>query len=365
MKLNVLKRPLLMATVAAALLSTGVVRAADFAGATINLIVPFRAGGGTDEWARFYASRIAEQLPGKPEIVVKNVPGAGSTTGANQFQRLARPDGLTLIATSGSTHLAAILDDPRVQYNVSNWIPIVASPSGAVSIIRTDLGLKTPADVAKSKTHLKIASQQATSLDLVALLAYDLLGWDVEAIFGYKGRSDGRVAFEKNEANLDYQTAAAYLDSVKPLIESGVATPMFSLGSLGANGTIERDPTFPQVPTVIDAYQAINGKAPAGPAFEAYKALFIATYGVQKLIFLPQGTPADLVDAYQKAVAAVLADPNFSAQAGKEIGDYKQIQGPALADAMKGFTTIKPETKEWVQKWLKEKYNVAPGAEFN
>jgi tripartite-type tricarboxylate transporter receptor subunit TctC len=195
MKLNVLKRPLLMATVAAALLSTGVVRAADFAGATINLIVPFRAGGGTDEWARFYASRIAEQLPGKPEIVVKNVPGAGSTTGANQFQRLARPDGLTLIATSGSTHLAAILDDPRVQYNVSNWIPIVASPSGAVSVIRTDLGLKTPADVAKSKTHLKIASQQATSLDLVALLAYDLLGWDVEALAVTAGIK-GTIAYD-------------------------------------------------------------------------------------------------------------------------------------------------------------------------
>ena len=69
------------------------VQAADFRGKTIDFVIPFPVAGGSDVWARFYAPYLSKYLPGQPTVVVKNVPGGGSTKGANEFASRARmPD---------------------------------------------------------------------------------------------------------------------------------------------------------------------------------------------------------------------------------------------------------------------------------
>src|ERR1700709_1132001 len=78
-------------------------QALDLAGKTITLLVPFPTGGGVDLWARFNAPLLSRHLPGKPTVLVKNMPGGGSTAGANFFQVSAKPDGMTLLASSAST----------------------------------------------------------------------------------------------------------------------------------------------------------------------------------------------------------------------------------------------------------------------
>ena len=63
-----------------ALALTGTAMAADFAGKRIEWIIPFQEGGGTDVWARFIAPPLSRELPGKPTIIIRTVPGGGSTT---------------------------------------------------------------------------------------------------------------------------------------------------------------------------------------------------------------------------------------------------------------------------------------------
>ena len=106
-----------VAALGAAVVLSGPVQAADFAGKRIEWIIPFQEGGGTDVWARFIVGPLSRELPGKPTIIIRNVPGGGSTTGANQFAQRAKPDGLTLLGTSGSTQFPYLLDDPRVKYD--------------------------------------------------------------------------------------------------------------------------------------------------------------------------------------------------------------------------------------------------------
>ena len=65
-------------------------RASYFAGRTIEFIIPFAEGGGSDVWARFLAPFIARHLPGRPTVIVRNVPGGGSITGANEYAARAR-----------------------------------------------------------------------------------------------------------------------------------------------------------------------------------------------------------------------------------------------------------------------------------
>ena len=67
----------------------------DFSGKTIEWIIPFQQGGGSDTWARFNAPFLSKYLPGRPVVIVRNVPGGGSTKGANRYAATAKPDGLS------------------------------------------------------------------------------------------------------------------------------------------------------------------------------------------------------------------------------------------------------------------------------
>ncbi|MCB1638441.1 MAG: tricarboxylate transporter, partial [Thiothrix sp.] len=90
--MKLLKKPGLRSIalgVAALLVMPMTLNAQDFSGKTVEWTVPFGVGGGTDVWARFFAPQLAETLPGKPTVVVLNVPGGGSITGANQFYQRA------------------------------------------------------------------------------------------------------------------------------------------------------------------------------------------------------------------------------------------------------------------------------------
>src|SRR4249920_3580897 len=66
-----------------------------YQGKTIRIIVGFTAGGLSDQWARMFARTMPKFIPGRPEIIVQNMPGASSVVAANYVYSVAKPDGLT------------------------------------------------------------------------------------------------------------------------------------------------------------------------------------------------------------------------------------------------------------------------------
>jgi tripartite-type tricarboxylate transporter receptor subunit TctC len=142
----------------------------DFSGKTIEWVIPFSVGGGSDVWARFNAPFLSRYLPGRPTIVIKNLPGGGSITGANQFAATAKPDGLTVLGTSGSTQFPYLLGDPRVKYEYKDWNVVLAAPTGGVVYISSKFGIKSVKELDKLRgDKLVYGSQGATSLDLVPI----------------------------------------------------------------------------------------------------------------------------------------------------------------------------------------------------
>lgn len=331
----------------------------DFKGKTIEWVIPFKAGGGSDKWSRFYAPMLAKALPGQPNVVVKNLPGGGSTTGANFFAKNAKPDGLMILGTSGSTQFPYLLDDPRVKYEYADWNIVLGTPTGGVVYIPKSLGVKNMDDFEKLKsTKLKYGSQGATSLDLVPLLAFDLLGLDVQAVFGMKGRKAGRLALQRGEANIDYQTSSSYLKGPKEDVEKGEAFALFAYGSLDANGNIVRDPTFPELPSFVEAYEKVHGSKPSGAAFEAWKTFFVAGFPAQKMVFLPKGTPRKIIDVYTKAFQKVISSSDFPEKSKGRLGVYPQATGNNAKILQQKGLQVNAEAKNWVKNWLKEKYGV-------
>ena len=118
---------------AAAVTSLSYAASADvnFAGKKVTLVVPFKEGGGTDTFARIMAPYFAQNLPGKPTVVVLNKPGGGSIRGANAFQN-AKPDGLTMMGVSTSTLTNSVFAGKKVRFKVSSWVPIMVNPMGSL-----------------------------------------------------------------------------------------------------------------------------------------------------------------------------------------------------------------------------------------
>jgi len=348
-----------LAAAAVGLMTMGEALAADFKGKRIEWMIPFKEGGGSDRWARFYAPLLAKNLPGQPTIVVKNVPGGGSTKGANQFQSRAKPTGLTVFGTSGSTQFPYLLGDKRVRYEYKDWNIVLATATGGVFYVSPKLGIKSAEEITKLKGQdMKYGSQGATSLDLVPLLALEMLGLDVKAVFGMKGRGAGRLAFERGEVNIDYQTSSSYLKKSMKLVEAGKAVPIMSWGALDANGKVVRDPTFPDLPSFPEVYEMVHGKAPSGERWEAWKAFFTAGFPAQKMIFLPKGTPQDIIDAWRMAAKKTVSAPDFAEKAKKTLGTYPQTTGEDAAKVMAQAINVPADAKAWVKGWLTEKYNV-------
>lgn len=335
--------------------------AVDFAGKRIELIVPFTAGGGADTWSRLVAPYLSKHLPGKPTIVIRNMPGGGSITGANFFESNAKKDGTTIMSASTSLFFTYILkpDDPSIKFDPNKWLTFFASPIGTVMFTSPSSGVTKMEDFAKLGNKVqKVAVASPTGGDIRFLLTLEMLGINSSPVFGLDGGA-GALAFERGEVQINKDTTGAYLKMTQPLVERGLAFPLFTFGFLDDKGKMIPDPTFPKMPTFIDAYKLLhNGKEPSGPEFDAWMAFFNVGVMNSKKLVLPQGTPADVVAAYDEAAKAVAADPEFQATAREELGVYPQLVGEQARGSMAGTLTMPEASRQWLREWLQRKYNV-------
>ncbi|MEL6550312.1 MAG: tricarboxylate transporter [Pseudomonadota bacterium] len=333
----------------------------DLSGKTVEWIIPFSETGGSAKWANFYAPLLSEALPGNPTVVVTFNPGAGSTKGANAFQEMEYEDGTTIFGSSGSTQFPYLLNDPRVRYEYGDWNVVLASGTGGVAYLppalHGELGEGGDATALAGEDFI-YGSQGATRLDLVPLLAWEMLGLQVEPVFGIEGRGDGRLMFERGEANIDYQTSSSFLSGVTPLVEAGTATPWFSFGALDDDGNIVRDPTFPDMPTFKEVCDATPACATEGEQWEAWKAFFIAGFPAQKMVFLPAGAPEAAVATFTEAFAAIQQRDDFAEVSRARLGVYPQLTGAAAQTALESATVVPQEARDFVTGWLSDRYGV-------
>lgn len=351
--------------IAASMLTAGIGSAfamgdVDFSGKTIEWTIPFSETGGTAKTANFFAPLLSEAMPGKPTVVVKFMPGAGSTKGANWFQKQRHSDGTVLFGSSGSTQFPYLLDDPRVKYEYNDWHPVMAFGTGGVVYLNADDAklFDGSANKLKDKTFI-YANQRATGLDLIPALAFKMLNMKVEHVQGIKGRGDGRKMMEAGESTIDYQTSSSYLKSVAPRVKSGEVVPIMTWGSLGPNGDIVRDPTFPDIPTFKEVCDSTKGCKTSGKAWDAWEGFFIAGFPLQKGTFLPAGTPQNVIDTYSKAFAKIKARPDFAEISAKRLGKYPMYVGSEAKTSLDVALKISGSAKSFVKDWLMEDFGVS------
>lgn len=323
-------------------------------GKTVNIVVPFPAGSGPDEWARHLAPLLGRHLPGAPTFLIKNHPGGGSVAGANLFAATAKPDGLSLLVTAPGTLFPYLLGEARVMYEFHDWTPVVVAPGGGVAYVSARTGVKSGDDLKAIRGQkLYYASQGVTSIDLVPLLAFHQLGLNVQHVTGFSGRSDARLAFERGETNIDTQPMSAYLHGKRT-----DAVPLFTWGVLHED-KIVRDAHAGELPHIAEICERLNGRKPEGAEWEALRAFVLAGFQSQRMLLVPRATPKPVLQAWREAAVAALRDPEYVGRREPLTGDYDLAVGEAADMLFRNGTHVSPAAREWVRGYLSKHHNVS------
>jgi tripartite-type tricarboxylate transporter receptor subunit TctC len=160
-----------------------------YQGKTIRIIVGYLAGDNHDLWARAYGRFMGKHIPGNPDFVVQNMPGAGSMIAANHVYNLTKPDGLTLGALGGALYYAQLTGRGEVKFDWAKftWIG-TADRNGTLVFMRSDAPYKTLEDIRHAKEGPKCSATGVGSAgyDMPRLLG-ETLGLKFTVVSGYPG----------------------------------------------------------------------------------------------------------------------------------------------------------------------------------
>ncbi|HZD39841.1 MAG TPA: hypothetical protein VE131_03915, partial [Terriglobales bacterium] len=308
-------------------------------------------------WIRTIAPYLEKQIPGNPKFSFRNVPGGRGIPGVMEFVRKAQPDGLMVLVSSATNYFPVLLGDKAAKYDFRQWKPLLVNPVGGVMYVSPASGVKRVEDLPKAK-DLVYGGISAIGLDLIPLISFELLDLDAKGVLGFKGRGEARIAFERGETNIDYQTTPAYNATVLPLIKEGKAIPLMSFGQVDDNGNIVRDPAVPDLPTVPEVYEKIKGKKPSGQFWETYKVFMPPGFAVQKILWVKGGTPPEVLKAFYAAADQLEKDKEFVTKTEKILGGYPLLRGDRLEKTIQQAFQISPETQRFVREWVSKKYRV-------
>lgn len=330
----------------------------NFSGETLEFLIPLASGGGTDTWARFIGTELTNYVPGRPGFAPVNEPGGEGISGTNKFARAAKTDGTEILVGTASTVVPWVLGRSAVKYSFEDLKPVVVNGTGGVIYARTEAGVKSVSDLINRDKPLEFGGISATGLDITTLVAFDLLEADVTSTFGFEGRGPVNLALQRGEIDLDYQTTSAYRSAVEGIAKEGKATVLMSFGQLNESGEVIRDPNFPDVPTVPEAYEQMHGKKPTGDKFEAYKTLLGLTYTYQKGLWVPRETSDKAVTLLRESSEKLGTDQEFQDKAAKVLGGYPLVADAGMADRVRDAYTVSSSVRSYVTGLLESKYNI-------
>jgi tripartite-type tricarboxylate transporter receptor subunit TctC len=301
-----------------------------YQGKTLRVIVASAAGGGSDIVARLIMRHLPRHIPGNPTVVVENMPGAGEIIGTNYVYGKTKPDGLTALFATG-TPINQLIELPGIEFDVTKMAIIGGSSESVAAFIRTDkTGVKSARDLLRPKAPIVIGGSGYGSIkDVSMLAAMNLLGVkNPTYVTGYGGAGPIRLAYERAEVNFTQETAVGISRSVLPWIREGWTSILYQVGFLDGKGTVVKDAAWQELgieaPSIAEVYRSIYRKEPAGPAWEAEKAL-IGGYSLTRMMAVAPKTPPPLIAQLRQAFQAMSKDETFLAEWIKSQGSPPRL----------------------------------------
>ena len=277
-----------------------------FQGKTITLIVGYQAGDGYDMWARLLAAHMPKHIPGNPNMIVQNMPGAGSMIAANYIYGVAKPDGLTLGAVGPSLYLDQLIGKKEVNFDWAKfgWVGSTENTPW-LFYIKTDTPYKTLDDVRKASQAPKCsATSTGTSGHFIPKLLDEAFGAKFTIVMGYRGGAEQDLAFERGEVVCRALSIPTFF-AREPFTTWRKKNLIRILLQTGR----KRDPRAPEVPTIHELMNEY--KTPA--ATRALITAVLASGDLGRPIIAPPGMPADRLKIFREAFQKTMSDQTFLA----------------------------------------------------
>jgi tripartite-type tricarboxylate transporter receptor subunit TctC len=316
-----------------------------FKGKTIRLVVGNSAGGAMDDWGRFVAQHLGKHIPGNPDIIVQNMPGAGAIIAANHIYNVAKPDGMTLGLINPANYIDQLLGSKEVKFDWPkfSWI---GSPEriAQVLFIRTDVPYKTIDDLRAAKDPPRCAALARAGLGyLLPRLLEEGLGVKLTMVLGYGGGGEMNLAIEKGEVHCRAGTVSAYVgrEPTRTWIKKGFVRGLAQSGA-------KRYEKLPDVPTVyelMDTYKTAE-------ATKRLARVLLSSGDLGRPFIAPPGTPAERVKVLRDAFAKAMNDPALLADAQKRKWDLEPSSGAEMEVTAREIMVQPPEVIERMKKLL-------------
>jgi tripartite-type tricarboxylate transporter receptor subunit TctC len=305
------------------------------------------AGSLYDLWARTIAAHLVKQIPGNPESLVQNMPGAGHKVATNYMFNVAKPDGLTIIGSIlPGVYMDQLVGRAEVKYDWAKFVWI-GSPvkSESQMTMRTDAGFKSIDDMRIAKEPVRCGSTGTSGTDyMVARLLEEILPpLKIHSVLGYPGGPELDLAIERGEIFCRTFTVETFF-AREPYIswkKNGFVFNPFQTGR-------KRDPRLADVPTLYEHMDRF--KTP--DSGRRLATVILANGALGRPIFTSPGTPPDRVKILREAFEKMLKDPAFLDDIKKKKFELEPISGAELEVIVKDVMNQPAEVIERLKKLL-------------
>jgi len=314
----------------ASLLTIGLARAANetapfYEGKTITMSVGVAPGGGYDLYARLAAEFLGRHIPGKPNILVVNMPGGGGLRAAVHLYNTAPKDGTWLCAIVQSVAFDSVLGSLPVPADRFNFIGRMTTS------VETQLlwGTSPTRTIEDAKTRVTVlgATGASSPSNIVPKLLNNVLGTKFRIVLGYAGTQESFLAMERGEVEGTLKSVDSIMVSNRDMLEKGTVRVLWQLG-------LKRHPLLPQVPAIGELGDDEDGRAAL--------RLIASTAEVGRSIATAPDVPAQRVQTLREAFARMIADPEML-EAARKRGVALEPAGGAAIQTIINETTRTPE----------------------
>ncbi|MEA2657483.1 MAG: hypothetical protein QOF64_61 [Candidatus Binatota bacterium] len=332
---------------AISLMTQGTVTGAEdfYKGKTIRLVVGNSTGGAMDDWGRFVALYLGKHIPGNPDVVVQNMPGAGAIIAANYIYNVAKPDGLTLGVVNPANYIDQLLGSKEVKFDWPkfSWI---GSPERVdqVLFMRTDVAYKTIDELRSAKDPPRCAALARAGLGyLLPRLLEEGLGVKLNMVLGYGGGGDMNLAIEKGEVQCRAGTVSAYVgrEPTRTWIKNGFVRALTQSGT-------KRYPKLPDTPTIYELMEQHK----TADTTKRLARVVLSSGELGRPFIAPPTLAAERVKILRDAFNKAMNDPALIADAQKRKWDLDPLAGEELEATAKEIMVQPRDVIERMKKLL-------------
>lgn len=312
-----------------------------YKGKTVRIVVAFSAGGGFDAYSRMIARHLGKHIPGNPNIIVENMPGAGGLIAAKYMFNLAKPDGLTIGNIHGNLVMGQILGREGIDLDTRRfeWIGVPVRDTGICTVTRSS-GISGVEDWLASRTPVKLgATAPGDATRDIPKILKAALNLPIQAIEGYKGGAEIRLAAEAGEvAGFCWAWDAAKALWSKAL-ESGEALVLLQI-------VPKPHPDLPKVSLAIDYARTEEAR-------ELIDAGIHKMQVILRSYVLPPGAPKERLQVLRRAFRETMKDREFVADATKSKLGLDPVTGEEAEETVKSLFKLSPNTVASLKEALK------------